>query len=407
MGLRELMLESKLVLAVVALVLARCIDRVLNTRITYEYTPFLWFFANIICPVSFLAISWPIVIYKLRKTEDITPEMRAFPHYKFAIMAFLDMASSFLATLPIPHIGGNLANVLGQVTLPLNMLLSMVFLQTRYERSHVIGATMVLYGALVCMIPIFRGEVALNSPDPSFGWLLLYVFSMVPAATSNVYKEIGLKDVDLDIWYTNAWVSTYQVCWGIATMWTIRLPAFSDPAIDWHEFPAYLQSATRCFFGSNLTFHDTDMACSTDIFPTFLQYILFNIVFNTLMMYVFKEGSSVLFVISSAVCLPLTDILYMIPFIAGPKASQAFTIFDGFALFIIVMGMVVYHSQKEKRGKDNLSTSPMYASPSLQRMRSSMEHKRGRKSGYKKLLRTMTPTRAAKSATYGATDTVV
>ncbi len=133
-----------------------------------------------------------------------------------------------------------MANVLGQVTLPLNMLLSMVFLQTRYERSHIIGATMVLYGALVCMIPIFRGEVALNSPDPSFGWLLLYVFSMVPAATSNgtaipridtrrqlsctvVYKEIGLKDVDLDIWYVNAWVSTYQVCWGIATMWTIRV----------------------------------------------------------------------------------------------------------------------------------------------------------------------------------------
>ncbi len=59
------------------------------------------------------------------------------------------------------------------------------------------------------------------------------------------------------------------------------MPAFSDPAIDWHEFPAYLQSATSCFFGSNVTFHGTDMACSTDIFPTFLQYILFNIVFNT------------------------------------------------------------------------------------------------------------------------------
>jgi hypothetical protein len=55
------------------------------------------------------------------------------------------------------------------------------------------------------------------------------------------------------------------------------------------------------------------------------------------MMYVFKEGSSVLFVISSAVCLPLTDVLYMIPILAGPLAKQTFTIFDGFALFIIMV----------------------------------------------------------------------
>ncbi|OQR92825.1 hypothetical protein THRCLA_22359 [Thraustotheca clavata] len=65
------------------------------------------------------------------------------------------------------------------------MMLSMIFLDTRYKRVHILGAFMVIYGALVCMIPIFRGEVALNSPDPSFVWILLYMSAFLPAATAN------------------------------------------------------------------------------------------------------------------------------------------------------------------------------------------------------------------------------
>ncbi|KAF0695374.1 Aste57867_13808 [Aphanomyces stellatus] len=408
--IRAFLMESKLLVAVVVLVLARCVDRVYNTRITYDYQQFLWYFANIINPIAFLMISWPVVLYKIYYTQDITPEMKAFPHYKFAIMAFLDMANSFLATLPTPHIGGNLANVLNQVTLPFNMVLSVLVLGTRYRRAHLMGAIMVLYGAFVCMIPIFRGEVALNSPDPSFGWILLYVIAMIPSAMSNVYKEVGLKDVDLDIWFANAWVSTYQIVWGAVTFWTIQYKGFSDPPVALGDFPDYIRAAHQCFFGEETTFNGVTSPCDGGIFVIYTQYIVFNIVFNTLMMYIFKEGSSVLFVISSAVCLPLTDILYMIPVLAGPLAAQKFTIFDGFALFII-MGMIVYHSEREERGsgKDNVSKSPMYSSPSLQRLKQNVENKRGGlRSGGKKSsgARARTPRSTKSTATYGAVDNV-
>lgn len=86
------------------------------------------------------------------------------------------------------------------------------------------------------------------------------------------------------------------------------------------------------------------------------------------MLYIFKEGSSVMFVVSSAVCLPLTDVLYMVPFIAGPKAAQTFTIYDGFALFVLIMGMMVYHSEKEERvdkAAKSHEKSPMFSSPSM------------------------------------------
>ena len=106
------------------------------------------------------------------------------------------------------------------------MAMSLMFLGTKYHRCHILGAILVLYGALVDMIPVLRGEASENMPDPTFQWISLYVLAMVPAAASNVYKEIGLKDVDLDIWYANAWISVYQLLWGGLTIWTIRVSVF-------------------------------------------------------------------------------------------------------------------------------------------------------------------------------------
>ncbi|RHY34389.1 hypothetical protein DYB32_000958 [Aphanomyces invadans] len=204
-----------------------------------------------------------------------------------------------------------MSNALNQLNLPFNMILSAILLSTRYKRSHYMGAVLVLYGALVTMIPVFRNEVAANMPDPSMFWILFYIIGLLPAAGSN-------------------------------------------------DFPNYISQAHNCFIGNPATFNGKELPCNNGVFVTFMWYILFNCVYN-------QEGSSVLFVVSSAVCLPLTDILYMVPFIAGPKASQTFTIYDGFALFVLIMGMLVYHSEKEERVEAATSTqkSPMFSSPSL------------------------------------------
>jgi hypothetical protein len=261
--------------------------------------------------------------------------------------------------------------VLNQLNLPFNMVLSYVFLSTRFKRGHILGSILVLYGGLVDMIPILTGADTSNMPDPTVGWIALYIISLVPAAASNVYKEIGLKDVDLDIWYANAWVSFYQVILGVASIWTIRIKAFADPPIPWSGLGDYVAKGHQCFMGEPVDFNGQLLACDAGTFQVFLVYIFFNMVYNQLMLYIFKEGSSVLFVVSSAVCLPLTDLLYMVPVLTGKFAGQSFTIYDGFALFVLVMGMLVYHSEKEERlvesGARSVEKSPMYSSPSLQK----------------------------------------
>lgn len=37
--------------------------------------------------------------------DDITVEMRRFPHYKYAIMALFDALYNLLGAFPTPHIG--------------------------------------------------------------------------------------------------------------------------------------------------------------------------------------------------------------------------------------------------------------------------------------------------------------
>jgi hypothetical protein len=85
----------------------------------------------------------------------------------------------------VPVCRGNFANVLDQLNLPFNMILSVLFLQTKYKRCHILGAILVLYGGLVNMIPLFTGGVNRNMPDPSMSWILLYIMALLPAAASN------------------------------------------------------------------------------------------------------------------------------------------------------------------------------------------------------------------------------
>lgn len=188
-----------------------------------------------------------------------------------------------------------MANVLNQATLPFNMGLSMLFLGTKYKRCHILGAILVLYGALVDMIPVLQGVKGGNSPDATPAWITLYILSLVPCAGSNgialivyishlafciVYKEIGLKDVDLDIWYTNAWCSVYQLFWGATTLWTVQIKAFCDPPISFKDLIPYVAQAQECFMGNKVQIEGEIVDCNSEILVVFGFFLLFNMTYN-------------------------------------------------------------------------------------------------------------------------------
>lgn len=64
-GCRAVLAKSVLTISLVILISARCVDRALFTRITYALPDYLWYLANIVLPIAFLVISWPVVWYKM------------------------------------------------------------------------------------------------------------------------------------------------------------------------------------------------------------------------------------------------------------------------------------------------------------------------------------------------------
>eukprot|EP00941_MAST-03F_sp_MAST-3F-sp1_P000511 g511.t1 len=380
-----------LTVALVALVFARSVDQVLFYRLNYMYKFYVFVLSAIILPLAFILVSIPVVLYKWFYTKDITMEMKQFSQKNFAVMGALDCLFNILSTLPVQHIGGSLANVLSQTVLPINMLLAFIFLSTRYKNCHYLGACLVIYGVLVKMMPgIFPKGVCDSSPDAStlkeeggevgggelVGWVLLLVFSQLFSAGSNVYKEIALKGTDMDEWYMNLYVALWQVAFGVLCFWQGYVGAFTDPlpAIGSCEdctWSNMLQGSFECFAGNDdvtvygLTSkqcttndgrpgpNDTcQISCSTDVdgtpYGVFAVFLIFNIAFNLLMLYVFKHGSSVLFVVANAVRLPLVQILLLSQEIAG-SATQKFTTFDLYALPCLALAIIVYYSEKEDK----------------------------------------------------------
>ena len=149
----------------------------------------------------------------------------------------------------------------------------------------------------------------------------------------------------------------YQLMFGLITIPAAALP-LTPHHLSLSSLPTYLEAANKCFFGYNVM--KTDQ-CSGDGLPVivFMFFIIFNVTYNQvrmaccavprfrrfaqvsrpvshvvsccsfcggaqLMLYVFKRGSSVLFVIASAVRLPLVDLLLLSTFIAG-RAHERFT----------------------------------------------------------------------------------
>ena len=105
-----------------------------------------------------------------------------------------------------------------------------------------------------------------------------------------MYKELGLKADHLDIWYANgtcihglvashaataltpfvsprpppssapwlpraAWISVYQIFWGLLTFWTVFIPPFvaPHPPLTMSEFPTFVSNANKCFFGESVS----------------------------------------------------------------------------------------------------------------------------------------------------------
>ena len=344
-----------LLCALVAMILIGTTDSVLYVRLSRKMDGYEWFLSQVAITLAFCLISWPVTWYQMYISKTITPEIREGTSLRvYAMIAMLDAMANMMGTLPLPYIPGPVVSVLGKISIPMLMGGSMFYLNTRYRLTHFMGAIIILTGVLVNLIPFMMYDDDTSSvPSNHWFWAILVIASIIPSIMSSLYKERALKGAPTNVWYFNAWVALIQLVWGMTMVWVIFIP-MPPPAthIRLIDFPQYLIDSIVCFTGFS-----SQPLCQ-DTWAVFAVFIVFNVVLNVLVLYVFKHGSAVLATMVGTSTMILTNMTYHVPWIAGEAETHGFSMYNLLALAIIVGGIILYNlKSEEKRNHGSNSTT--------------------------------------------------
>lgn len=82
------------------------------------------------------------------------------------------------------------------VQIPSSMLITKVFLKTKYKMYQYAGAAAVIAGILVVLVPQLTSGAAGGGSTTGI-WSAVLVLSCVPMCLSSVYKEKALGDTEI------------------------------------------------------------------------------------------------------------------------------------------------------------------------------------------------------------------
>ncbi|KAL9651172.1 hypothetical protein ABK040_008244 [Willaertia magna] len=321
----------------------RSVDAVLIARISNQMENYQYFLSSVFLPLIFTILFIPIILFKMFVTKTITKEMRQFPMWKFAILGLIGTFANLISVVPSAFISGNINIAVNQALIINNMILSFLFLSTRYNALHYGGVLLVIIGIAVDIFPIFLNTKG-GSDKYQWAWALLIYASTLLQALSNVFTEKFLKKANLDVWYMQGVSIFMQFIFGLLTFWTAFIPLPSPyQYITPTQLPEYFGNSFKCVVGINSQKGDH---CEY-IYILLAVFLFFNLGFNMSMLYVFKYGSSTLAVVSSALRLITSNICFMIPFIAGPLTASSLSAMQIESLIILVAGVVMYSVTKE------------------------------------------------------------
>mgnify|MGYP001076971382 CR=1 FL=1 len=306
-----------------------------NLVVNPKYSTFIAQVTNFI----YMPVFWPIVWYFMLKTKRITPEMRQFPVWKYAVMGALDSLAGILMVCGGAKTSGPLQQLLIQGAIPFTMLFSVAVglgivvkifgptFKVRYRWSHLVGAGLIISGIVLALVPQFlpkKGKAAEESgsgTSPPFA--IMFFLATIPTAFSNVFKEIAFKGTDLDIYLVNAWVATFQFIIGFPLL-PLGITVEKNPLQALKDLPKEFYQGMLCFIGLG---EDGELCVQRLVMVHILVYLFINIFYNIFVLSVLKYGSASLLQISSAMLLPLANITFTIKGIMNefkPHPPEAF-----------------------------------------------------------------------------------
>jgi len=159
-------------------------------------------------------------------TKQITPEMRRFPHYKYAIIGVLTTLNGVFILFPNPYVPGSMQALIGPTitTIPLSMAFTWLLMKRTYGWGQILSVGIIISGIVVAILPSLLGGVQ----GGSVAWDLLFMINVIPSALSTVYEEKYFHDSPVHMASMLAWSTVYQFLSIIILLPVAGIPWFSS-----------------------------------------------------------------------------------------------------------------------------------------------------------------------------------
>jgi drug/metabolite transporter (DMT)-like permease len=342
---------------------------------TNSMTNYAWFLSQL-STIVYVPVFFGLVWYN---SHLITPEMKAFPQKSFFYMGAFDALGGLLSMIGGVHTSGSLQALLSNAIIPFTMGLSRMWLGERFSRWQILGASVILAGVSLAMVPSFFSS---DDEDGSSGgsssslFIFLFFLNNLPSAVSSVYKDVAFNNVEMEVNYLQAWVALWQLVFGFLLIPLNTLSLLGPDRIPYSEMGSAFMNGLWCFLGYNHVVpphcrwppdaampppaHGWDAelraldrrsrellmeslplcdVCQGAWVPVTL-YVVINMLYNYFMVAVIRmSGSSWLYIIMT-LRLPLVQLVFSIPALNNPPDSFGWPELLG--LSTILMGLALY-----------------------------------------------------------------
>lgn len=323
-------------LLMVVFALGNKIFQKLQTIPMHNYPYFLNLLTTFVyIPLSFAYI-WPMIYWG----SLITKEQREIEWYKFGIMGTLDGIAGLMQSFAVNYIpSGSLIILLTQSAIPISMAISRPLVKAKYSIQHYLGATIVVAGLVVVLVPQFTGGSSGNPNGESnlqiAIWCMVLILSCIPMTLSSVYKEKSLGETEIDVVYLNGWVAIYQF---IVTVLLVVPGAYASD-LTYKDIPDSIINGAKCYVGiDSITTGASPDDCT--MAPLFVNlYLFFNVGYNILIIMILKYGSANLLWLAMTLMVPLGNFAFTLKFVPG---HQSLKVTDIIGLVVIMAGLILY-----------------------------------------------------------------
>lgn len=334
--------------ALALLIVLNVADNVLLTTTSYTYGERLALFINVGTASVYIVMSLSILTWRrvTSKGRNKRSRGRPAPTWKLIGIGVLNGAANFCFAISIPHVLPLTQSLLGLLGIPLVMLLALLCLRQRPSTVGIFGAALIVAGLGVsaCRTLILGGGGS-EPVVPYWYSALLFAVGQLFLAIEKIFEEhsFGQYVADPMVMFAYTLVTQFVLYWLLLPLQTFSVFG----GLRWHDLFPSLLDGLQCTAGGP--------PCGVWGAPLFWAYCAVDFWCYFFGLWVIQRGGASLMVLSSALALPLVQIVMCTPLVGRWRAH--FFWGDGIALALVLAGFVVYQGSREGQAARQVGTS--------------------------------------------------